>query len=376
MLGIAGAIESKVLLQRFLDTDSETTADSLLDRLMNRHAAPIIRGVIARRAGFARHGHKPDEIEAEQIHSLAVMEIVAHLRQARDGGKRDAIRHFKAYVTLMTERAFGEFLDEKNPERRRLKQRLRYLLKHQPGLAAWLNRDGRTVCGLADWQSKGIAPVSSERSRRLRDNPFSAAAEAMPQSGAQPDLHEAASFPRKREPARSQLAPLTCALLRWVGHPVELEEMVNCVAQIQGIGEPPTQAAQVEDETEEAADPYENVADPETDVERAVERREFLQRLWVEIGRLPVRQRAALLLNMRDTSGISTLDLFVLTRIARHREIAAALEMPWEQFAGLWAELPLDDKRIAALLGISVENVRYQRFAARARLQERVAAAA
>ena len=122
---------------------------------------------------------------------------------------------------------------------------------------------------------------------------------------------------------------------------------------------------------EEDDDAYRNVADDRVNMERDTQKKAFLAQLWTEIGRLPVRQRSVLLLGMKDAAGNSPLDLFVTARIATLRQMAQTLELDWDAFAALWKELPLEDKRIAALLGISPENVRFQRNAARNRLKER-----
>jgi hypothetical protein len=89
---------------------------------------------------------------------------------------------------------------------------------------------------------------------------------------------------------------------------------------------------------------------------------------------LPLRQRTALLLNLRDPSGGDALDLLPLTGTASLREIARVLDLDAEELAQLWPELPLDDNRIAERLSVSRQQVINLRKAARARLGRRMAA--
>jgi hypothetical protein len=53
-----------------------------------------------------------------------------------------------------------------------------------------------------------------------------------------------------------------------------------------------------------------------------VEKRMFLQRLWEELQQLPRNQRAALLLNLKETSGFGCITLFPATGIATRRWLA------------------------------------------------------
>ena len=102
------------------------------------------------------------------------------------------------------------------------------------------------------------------------------------------------------------------------------------------------------------------------------ENRMFLQRLWEELQQLPKNQRAALLLNLRDASGQGCITLFPATGIATGRQLAAALELSPETFAEIWNDLPLEDARIAELLGLTRQQVINARKSGRERLARRL----
>ncbi len=89
----------------------------------------------------------------------------------------------------------------------------------------------------------------------------------------------------------------------------------------------------------------------------------------MQIRELPLRQRHAVLLTLRDDAIV----LFVTTGAASMRDIALSLELPAEQFAALWNELPLPDNAVAARLGCTRQQVINLRMAARKRLAYRLA---
>ena len=98
----------------------------------------------------------------------------------------------------------------------------------------------------------------------------------------------------------------------------------------------------------------------------------FLQRLWEELQQLPRNQRAALLLNLKDASGFSSITLFPATGIAGIRELAVVLEISAEDVAAMWNDLPIEDGRIAELLGLTRQQVVNARKSGRERLARRL----
>jgi len=133
----------------------------------------------------------------------------------------------------------------------------------------------------------------------------------------------------------------------------------------------------ISDQPVESTDQNENVialtaAAGVTDTAWQVEKRIFLQRLWEAVRELPRNQRMALLLNLKDADGRGCIALFPLAGVASVRELAETLEMSAEEFAELWKELPLDDARIADLLGMQRQQIINARKSARERLARRL----
>ena len=98
----------------------------------------------------------------------------------------------------------------------------------------------------------------------------------------------------------------------------------------------------------------------------------YLGKLWSEICELPENQRAALLLNLKDSQGGGGVSLFQMTRVAAVPQIAQALCIAPEELAHMWAELPLDDLTIANRLGVTRQQVINLRKSARERLARRM----
>ncbi|HEX8409823.1 MAG TPA: hypothetical protein VF883_13260, partial [Thermoanaerobaculia bacterium] len=107
----------------------------------------------------------------------------------------------------------------------------------------------------------------------------------------------------------------------------------------------------------------------------SLEATQFLTVLWQEIRLLPLPQRTALLLQARDSGGESVTCLLPLAGIAGIDAIAEALEMAAESFVELWPRLPLDDRTIAGILGVTRQQVINLRQAARNRLSRRTGSA-
>jgi hypothetical protein len=117
-------------------------------------------------------------------------------------------------------------LRQKYPQRWSLRDRLRYLLNHQAGLALWETADGEWLCGFAAWrdQKKAVAPDVS-------------------------GLSDPRAFGKNVQ--RMKLADLVTAIFNDVGSPVELDGLVNVVAELLDVKDPTSQTM-MENENEKS----------------------------------------------------------------------------------------------------------------------------
>lgn len=335
------------VLLPFLRTTDESEAKQLLAQLISSEAEPIIRSVVGGKLDETRgRDNRFAGQEAEEVCSEAVLQLLVRLHELKTRPESNPISDFRGYVAVIAYNACHRYLRQKYPQRWRLKNRLRYLLIHDKGFALW-EESGEWLCGLTAWQGQR----ARGRTAQLRE--------------------QADSLRGRAIRARHQLAEMVNvlrAIFEWLGAPVEIDEMVGLVADLQGIKDQ-TNVESLDDDETRAREA--RLADPRVDVATEVERRLYLEKLWAEIMQLPTRQRAALLLNLRDL-GEGVIALLPLLGIATIRQIAEAVALPAEEFARYWPLLPIDDATIAKLLSVTRQQVINLRKAARARLARRM----
>ena len=333
------------LLLRFVSIADPASAEECLEKLLTEHAEPIIRKIT-----FFTLRFSAEEQDMEDVRSNAALHLLLWLRRLRQSSNANAIEDFSAYVARVAHNCCNELLRLKYPSRARLKNRIRYLLNHDSNLAIWQSVDGEWLCGLADWpKTQTIMPSTAQPSPKQDFIP---------------------SVPLSESITAPEMSALVRAFLTWKGGPASLNELVETLVQLLGISDVQIAAVPKEDQDTNICD---ILPDPRPDVAAQVELRMCLENLWKEVGGLPVRQRMALLLNLRDSQGRDALQLFVLTGIASVRKIAAVIEMPAENFALLWNDLPLADNTIADLLQVTRQQVINLRKSARERLARRMA---
>lgn len=313
-------------LERLLRA-KEITRDDEIERLIAHVAKPVVSTILAR---FARSGTSVTPHDAEDIASTINLRLVVKLR-ALVAEKDEAVEDLERYVAVLAYNAVHDHLREAFPARARLKNRLRYSLLRDPRLALW-QRGAKLCGGLAGWSGQNAASSVNIDDRGL--------------TGAILD--------------GERPADALVMLFRKCGHAAELEALVELFAKLWDVVDGQTSLPQTHED--KRAMPL-----------RDLEHREVLRAVWREVKELRPMQRKALLLNLRSEETVNVIALFVLTGIATFEEVAAVLEWAPAQLADVWPSLPLDDLRIAELLGIKRQQVINLRKSARERLARRFA---
>ena len=322
-----------VLLEPLLAATRDEQADELLSQLITVHAEPVIKSVIRFKLRFSTN-REMQRTEADDIKQEVVLQLLAQLQRFRKLPDTNPITDLRGMAAVIAHRTCARWLRRQFPERHALKNRLHYLLTRQRGLALWQDQDGKLVAGFAVWQQQKKPLTTAHNVEKL--------------------------------PKRESLAETVASIFNHLNGPVEFDELVSGVAAIQGISDQPVESL-TDDE-----DAIQEPAAPEPDQAWRTEKRMFLQRLWEELQQLPRNQRAALLLNLKDGSGFSSITLFPATGIATLRQLAEALEISAEGFAAMWNDLPLEDARIAEMLGLTRQQVINARKSGRERLGRRL----
>ncbi|MFL6210074.1 MAG: hypothetical protein ACJ74W_14550 [Pyrinomonadaceae bacterium] len=349
MDGVESASRNDVVLLPYLQARSERAASAALEKLICEKAQPIIHEVIRSKL---RIGHSPSsdltDDEAADLAGEVTLKLVRCLCELSSNLTDQAIENFRGYVAVMAYHACDGYLRKKYPRRHSLKNQLRYVLTHHEGFAVWEGAGGVWLCGFARWRDGQRAA----RQSKLRE------------FVERPGLSD-----RFAKQVGEKLHPpdLLAAIFEYTGEPVELDGLVSVVAELWHVKDQVPRSNSIEaDHPADAAH-----AESSDQLETKIDQRAHLEKLWAEICELPLRQRVALLLGLRDAQGRGVLALLPLIQIASLRQIAAALSMPAESLASLWNQLPLEDRAIAEALGVTRQQVVNLRKCARERLRRR-----
>lgn len=335
------------LLVPFVSAPSDDDARTALSDVIATELQPIVRQVVRRHAAARDGGPAADGEDVEHSVLLRLTHQLWRQRAELD----EPIENVAAYVARTASNACYERLRERRPQRARLQARLRYVFRHHVTLALWERRDGGWACGERAWRDGDQVlgwPAVAEWRGRISVPPAEAGSEA------------------------TRLVRLTEEIVRTLGAPARLEDVVTLAADALGIVDDPiepTITASGEYVIPRAPAGFAAEA-PQADEQ--LDQQRFLEQVWREIGSLPVRQRVALLLNLTGPSSQDMLSLIPATGIATWQEIATTLEMEPASLEALVPGLPQDDHTIAALLGVTRRQVINLRKCARERLARRL----
>jgi DNA-directed RNA polymerase specialized sigma24 family protein len=327
-------------LEAYVSATNESESAEMLAALLDQVIDPQIRSLVRNKLHVTLR--TADDSKANQdaldlvgdIRGLILKKLGA-LRAAATGQQ---IADLDAYVRTVAANSINHSFRQRYPRRLRLKNQLRYLLSHDARFAIWQDAHGDWLCGMAGCTETAVSPS------RLFDH-AARAFENSPGSLENSDISEI---------VRKVFDGLTGA--------AHFRDLVSVIYDLWRIEEP----------SEVAEEAGYNAVDRNWQLQEKLEQGAFLKAIWDAIGELPVRHRAALLLNLRDRDGDGLIALLPATRVASIAEIARQLEFPLEQFAAIWHELPWDDNRIAQYLGLTRQQVINLRQSARATLRRRM----
>jgi DNA-directed RNA polymerase specialized sigma24 family protein len=304
-------------LAPYLTATDECARGLELERILSHEVQPRVRAVVS---AYVRSDWPIEPDDVDDIVGQVTLRVLSKLRAATVL-EEESVQNVDAYVTTLTKNSVRDVMRRRSPERTRIKSRLRYLFEHDRRLALW-SVEGVTLCGLASWKNR-------------QDHATNAGARL---------------WSERELAAEGMIAALTA-----LDRPVRLADLVSVL---------------IPDEKSREVQPIDTAYEMQRD---AFEARQYLQILWREIRELPPKQRAALLLNLREPGSGNAVTLFVAVGIATLDEIAEAVELSPDELSAIWDALPFDDLRIAAHLGLRRQQVINLRKSARERLARRMA---
>lgn len=326
------AINPEDLLRQWLAEEDEIQASSLLEALMV-HADGTIRRIVGSKLGRHAYGSRDGiSMDVDDVSSTALVNLLSKMVSLKAGEDRAQIQSFVDYTAAVAFNACNEYFRDRHPEWYSLANQLRYLLRHAPGVRLWKTIDQIEMCGDVAWEGRpAVSATESLREALQRWRPRKVGLDLLP------------------------------AIFQAIAGPVEFDTLVEEVAQAWGIK---IQLADIDEFHEDS-----RFARSEPSPEEQACTRQFMQWLWTALKGLPLKQRRPLLLNMKDTYGCDV-GIFDWFGIATIEQIAETLEIPTEDFARMWKELPISDRRIAKLWGSSVQQIINWRSEARKKLRK------
>jgi RNA polymerase sigma factor (sigma-70 family) len=340
------------VLTAFLRSTDETDRKQLLSDLILIQATPHIRRTIRRRLGFyiSQSGTNPSNPDGEDLFHEIITRLISRLNDLSAQPDKNPIKSYKQFVISVANNACNDYLREKSPERARLKNSLRELLDRHPDLKVWKGRNREQICGFAEWEGRRVTEAAAVRLK----NP-----------GEEVEKILSSKF-IDESPQDVLLSKVVMTVFEWFESPIELEDLVEVVAELQGI----------KDLLFESIDQW--LENPGRDLKAAarfdlrLESQEMLKKLWDEIKKLPPKERDAVCLWFSNENGDDLWSLLIDEGVITSSELISALNISPEDLTKLWAQIPMDSRTLAKHLGASVSQVTKWRHRAYKRLRAAV----
>jgi DNA-directed RNA polymerase specialized sigma24 family protein len=326
------------LMRLYLSAPLEENSARFLSLLIENHALPVIeRSLRAKFQVSAQGGFYLAAQDFEDLCSESCLKLMQRLVALRNESNAQKIHDFNSYAATVAFNTWNEFLNDGAPNRKSLKNKIRYALGKSKAFDVWREKDD-LYCGLIV-HGRNPKQLSVENlTARLREEFV--------------DFKSAA------------LNDLLFEILEKANAALKINEIVAIVGRLWTV----------EDLPDVSLDGFrENVFLSKEDRRNDFEMRFELAQIWLEIRDLPVNQRVALLYNLRDERGREMLFVFYNAKIAALRELAGAMNLSPEECAKILPLLPLDDKTIAEKMGLTTKQVGNLRKIARENLRRRLA---
>lgn len=341
------------LLLSYLNSTEASECERSLSELILLHASPLVRQTLRHRLGFfvSQSGANPNNPEAEDLYHDTLAKIIERLNEAKANPHASVIRDFRQYVTRVATNVCHDHLRTKSPARARAKDKLRDLLDRHPDFSIWKNDANVTLCGFRAWHNRNSTGDSNEGMRQLKDNL---------------ELFTASEFPGEIV-LHISLTRLVAGVFNQVGSPVDVEDLVDVVSNLQGIKDYPMESIDDDEQHWER-----RLIDSNVRCDTRLEAREMLKLLWDEIRQLPQKQRDAICFSFEDASGDDLFTLLLDADVAMLPQIATEIERTLERVLILWEQMPMDSQSLAAELNTTRPQINLWRFRALKQLEKQL----
>lgn len=341
------------VLLAYLHATDDAERKRLEGELLQTHAAPLIRRTLRQRLGFyvdpsGRNPNSPDAADLYQDVQLCLLQKLSELYLQQ---RTNHIGNFGHYVVRAAINSCNEYLRHKTPERSSLRHNLRDLMSRHRDFSIWKGENNALLCGFAAWQNQKMAAVQS-----LSPEQADEIVETLRKAGlARQDIQR---FPLTR---------IVSEIFNRIGHPIEINGLAETIAALLMVKDLAPESLDQNEEGESR-----EVIDPRPAPDMQIEGREMLQRMWIEVQRMPAIQRRVVCFKFADHSGEDFFHLILAARIATLAELAEAFKLTREEFINVGKQLPMDNTALARYLGTTRQHVSKWHHRASKRLIERL----
>lgn len=325
---------------------SDSDAASQLNELLEREVRPVLTSVVKKKLATIAGPIADLQQEVEDLVQDGVLRVAQQLIAGRNGEAQ--IKTLSGYSARVAEHACDEFFRSRFRKRYNAMKRVSVNLKENPAFYEWKFTSQSRHGALSAWPPP--PPVSHPaRSSAIRH-----------------DLNVTTSLIFRQyfkgdPPDRPGAATSLNASLHWAEGALDVDDLVLVLQCVRNEFDAP----------EKLLDPEVAVTeDPEPNWTNV----DFLKAIWSEIKKLRLGSAKALMLNLK-IKGDSVIEVFADSEVASIVEMADKLEFDDEEFKNeILEELPWSDKRIAAHLRCTEEQVSALRSTARRTIATRIIA--
>ena len=133
-------------LEPYLNAPLESAAEHDALGALIDEVTPVIEGVIRGKVGATIAA-----IEREELFSETILQLIRRLQEIKPDPARHTILNLNAYAAVMAFNVLHAHFRRVHPERQRLRNRMRHVVRKSAQFALWRSSSGHVVCGRAGW---------------------------------------------------------------------------------------------------------------------------------------------------------------------------------------------------------------------------------
>lgn len=320
----------EIALKRNEDINRMTESD--IDYVIKMVADPLARLILTKRLNFVlgtslSSSRQPD---AEDLYQTVMLKVAGFLANIEINDRWPSPDEMRGYLARIIHNVCNDFLRQKYPERSRLKDRIRDILKRHRDFDMWNGING-VVCGFKSQRGQAESPQVRVL---LLDLAAYSGAKEVDELGI-------------RQLERLKMPELLAELFRRLGGPINIDHLINIISEMQGIKDRPHESI----DTIAYSEPI--PASRSNDGFDLIASQELLHKIWRALCEMKLNQRRAYLYIQTDYEGQSLLHVIIHQQAVALNEILQSLELTREDLILLLQRVPMDTTMAAIELGTS-----------------------